>query len=259
MKKTVDGIKRMKNTEKISMLTCYDYSFARAIDGKVDILLIGDSLGNVVLGYERTTRVLMEDMLRHVAAVARGTKNSLIIGDLPFGTYETPADAISNARKLRDAGADAVKPEGKPEIIQALTADGIEVMAHLGLLPQTAEKMGVIGKHAQEAERLIEEARIVQQAGAFSLILECIPTPLAEKVTHALDIPTIGIGAGNTCDGQVLVLYDLLGLFGEFQPKFVRRYLNLKEEIGNAVGQYSQDVKELRFPSEEESFNLNNS
>ncbi len=254
MKQTVDDIKRMKNSEKISVLTCYDYSFAKAIDGKVDILLIGDSLGNVVLGYERTIHVSMEDMRRHVEAVARGTKTSLIVSDLPFGTYETPGEAISNARRLLDAGADAVKPEGKPEIIQALTADGIEVMAHLGLLPQTAEKIGVVGKHAQEAERLIEEARIVQQAGAFSLILECIPSPLAEKVTHAIDIPTIGIGAGNTCDGQVLVLYDVLGLFDGFQPKFVRRYLNLKEEIGNAVEHYAHDVKEGRFPSEKESF-----
>ena len=254
MKKTVSLIKGMKLREKISMLTCYDYSFAKALDDKVDILLVGDSLGSVVLGYERTSHVMLGDILRHLSAVIRGAKKTLIVADLPFGTYDTPEDAVSTARQLLDAGADAVKPEGQPEIIQALTAEGIEVMAHLGLLPQTAESMRVVGRQEEESERLVAEALAVQQAGAFSVVLECLPAALAEKITQTLEIPTIGIGAGDKCDGQVLVLYDMLGLFDDFQPKFVRRYLNLKEEIAKVVEQYSQDVKTGHFPSTKESF-----
>ena len=254
MKKQIDDIRRMKQQDKISVLTCYDYSFARALDGKVDLLLVGDSLGNVVLGYPRTQHVTMSDMLRHVGAVARGVVKTAIVGDLPFGSYDTPEQAVANAWQLHQAGADAVKPEGRPEIVAAIVAQGIPVMAHLGLLPQTAEKMGVVGKVTSEAERLLTEAKKMEDAGAFAVVLECVPAALAERVTQAITIPTIGIGAGNACDGQVLVLYDLLGLFGEFQPKFVRRYLNLREQIGNAVAQYSDDVKRGRFPTEQESF-----
>jgi len=253
MKKTVQQLKAMKGKEKISMLTCYDYSFAKAIGGRADILLVGDSLGNVVLGYPKTRNVLMEDMLRHVGAVRRGAPEAFIVGDLPFGAYENEKDALGNARRLLEAGADAVKPEGKPEIVRALAKAGIPVMAHLGLLPQTAEKFGVVGR-GEEGEKLLKESKEMEQAGAFSLVLETVPASLAKKVTQSISIPTIGIGAGKDTDGQVLVLYDLLGLFEDFKPKFVRKYARLANVVRQAVVEYSIDVKKGNFPSREESF-----
>lgn len=254
MKKTVDDIKAMKGKEKIAVLTCYDYSFAKAMDGNVDIILVGDSLGNVVLGYDRTKYVTMQDMIRHLQAVRSGTPDTFIVADLPYASYNNEEDAIKSSKKLIKAGADAVKPEGKPEIVKVLADDGVEVMGHLGLLPQSAEKYGVVGKDEEEAKRIIGEAKKIEEAGAFSLVLESIPSKLAEEITNNLKIPTIGIGAGNKCDGQVLVLYDMLGLFPDFEPRFVRKYLNLKEDIRKAVQQYSKDIKEGRFPSENESF-----
>lgn len=254
MKKTVDDIKAMKGKEKIAVLTCYDYSFAKAMDGNVDIILVGDSLGNVVLGYDRTKYVTMQDMIRHLQAVRSGTPDTFIVADLPYASYNNEEDAIKSSKKLIKAGADAVKPEGKPEIVKVLADDGVEVMGHLGLLPQSAEKYGVVGKGEEEAKRIIGEAKKIEEAGAFSLVLESIPSKLAEEITNNLKIPTIGIGAGNKCDGQVLVLYDMLGLFPDFEPRFVRKYLNLKEDIRKAVQQYSKDIKEGRFPSENESF-----
>lgn len=254
MKKTVDDIKAMKGKEKIAVLTCYDYSFAKAMDGNVDIILVGDSLGNVVLGYDRTKYVTMQDMIMHLQAVRSGTPDTFIVADLPYASYNNEEDAIKSSKKLIKAGADAVKPEGKPEIVKVLADDGVEVMGHLGLLPQSAEKYGVVGKDEKEAKRIIGEAKKIEEAGAFSLVLESIPSKLAEEITNNLKIPTIGIGAGNKCDGQVLVLYDMLGLFPDFEPRFVRKYLNLKEDIRKAVQQYSKDIKEGRFPSENESF-----
>ena len=251
--KTPADIREMQGNEKIAMLTCYDYSFAKAIGGRADILLVGDSLGNVVLGYPKTRNVLMEDMLRHVGAVRRGAPEAFIVGDLPFGAYENEKDALGNARRLLEAGADAVKPEGKPEIVRALAKAGIPVMAHLGLLPQTAEKFGVVGR-GEEGEKLLKESKEMEQAGAFSLVLETVPASLAKKVTQSISIPTIGIGAGKDTDGQVLVLYDLLGLFEDFKPKFVRKYARLANVVRQAVVEYSIDVKKGNFPSREESF-----
>ena len=253
MKKTTIELKSMKGKEKISVLTCYDYSFAKAIDDAVDIILVGDSLGNVILGYERTKKVKIEDMRRHVGAVRRGAPSTFIVADLPFGSYDTNKDAIENAKRLTDAGADAVKPEGNPEIVKALVDGGIEVMGHVGLLPQSAEKMGIVGRAEEEAERIIEEAKKIEEAGAFSVVVESVPESLGEKVSQAVGIPTIGIGAGNKADGQVLVIYDMLGLFPDFSPKFARKYMNLKEDVKKAVSDYSKDVKEGKFPSEEET------
>jgi 3-methyl-2-oxobutanoate hydroxymethyltransferase len=254
MKKSAEQIKDMKGKEKISVLTCYDYSFAKAIDGNVDIILVGDSLGNVILGYNRTKNVKIEDMLRHVSAVRRGTPNTFVVADLPFGSYNNEKDAIKNANLLIKSGADAIKPEGKPEIVQFLVKSGIKVMGHLGLLPQTAEKLGIVGRDEKDAEIILEEAKKIESAGAFCLVIESIPLLLAKKITDSIKIPTIGIGAGNKCDGQVLVLYDMLGLYPDFEPKFARKYLNLKEDIKNAVESYSKDVKSGNFPSEKESF-----
>jgi 3-methyl-2-oxobutanoate hydroxymethyltransferase len=243
----------MKGKEKISVLTCYDYSFAKAIDGAVDIILVGDSLGNVILGYERTRKVKIEDMRRHVGAVRRGAPSTFIVVDLPFGSYDNKGDAIENAKRLIDAGADAVKPEARPEIVKALVDEGIDVMGHVGLLPQSAEKLSMVGRADEEAERIIEEAKRIEEAGAFSLVIESVPSSLAEKITGAVGIPTIGIGAGNKCDGQVLVIYDILGLFPDFEPKFVRKYMNLKEDVKKAVSDYSKDVKDGSFPGENET------
>ncbi len=251
---TIQDIVGKKNHQKISMVTCYDYSFAKAIDGLVDMILVGDSLGNVVLGYEKTTQVTMEDMLRHVGAVARGAPNTFIVADLPAGAYETAEEAITNAKRLTKAGASAVKPEGKPYIIQALVKENIPVMGHLGLLPQTAETFSVIGRKENEAERLLRDARHVEQAGAFAVVFECIPAELAKKITRQLHIPVIGIGSGIDCDGQVLVLYDLLGLYPDFKAKFVRQYADLQSYIKKAIEQFTSDVKKGHFPSDKESF-----
>jgi 3-methyl-2-oxobutanoate hydroxymethyltransferase len=251
MKKTAQDIKAMKGKEKISVLTCYDYSFAKAVSDDVDILLVGDSLGNVILGYERTRKVEMSDVLRHIEAVRRGAPNTFIVADLPYGSYNNKGDAIENAKKLIEYGADAVKPEGKPEIVKTLVQEGIEVMGHVGLLPQSAEKLGVVREDQNE---IINQAKEIVKAGAFTVVVESVPKKLAKIITDHIDIPTIGIGAGKECDGQVLVLYDMIGLYPDFEPKFVRKYLNLKEEVKKAVKAYSEDVKKGDFPSDEESF-----
>ena len=211
--KTPEDIVAMKGKEKITMLTCYDYSFASLMDGMVDILLVGDSLGNVILGYDTTQKVTMEDMFRHTAAVSRGAKNTLIVGDLPYQSYETKEDAAKNGRLLLKAGAHAVKPENKPEIAAALVREGIPVMGHIGLLPQTAEKYTVQGRDEKAAQQLIKDAKALENAGAFSLVIESVPSALAREITEMVSIPTIGIGAGPSCDGQVVVSYDLLGIF----------------------------------------------
>lgn len=256
-KVTTKKIRGMKNKEKITMLTAYDYPMAKIVDESgCDMILVGDSLGNVVLGYENTTHVTMEDMLHHTKAVARGAKNALIVTDMPFlschlGVYK----AVENAGKLISEGnAGAVKIEGGREIadvIKAICNAGIPVMGHLGLTPQSINQFGSFGiraKEEAEAKRLIEDAKIIEDSGAFAVVLECIPHELAEKVSSEINIPTIGIGAGGGCDGQVLVLYDMLGLFVDYVPAFVKKYANLDNSVRNGVSKYIDEVKKGVFP-----------
>jgi 3-methyl-2-oxobutanoate hydroxymethyltransferase len=254
MRPKIQHIIRKKGVEKLSMITCYDYSFARAIHGRVDMILIGDSMGHVILGYDRTSHVSVQDIVAHLSAVRRGAPDTFIIADLPAGSYDTKQDAIKNAKILLNSGADAVKPEGSPNIVRALTSEGIDVMGHLGYLPQTAEKFRVVGREHEEATRLVKEAEKIANADAFSLVLECIPASLAAFITQNIAIPTIGIGSGVECDGQVLVLYDMLGLFTDFKPKFVRRYADMATLVANAVDAFVDDIKQKRFPSENEEY-----
>lgn len=251
---TVEKVRAMKNKEKIVMLTAYDYGLAKIMDNVVDIILVGDSLGMVVLGYDSTKQVTMQDMLRHTEAVARGTKNALIVADMPYLSDRNAQEAIKNTKLLLNAGAKAVKPEGKPAIVETLVKANIPVMGHIGLLPQTAEKYSVQGKDEETANKLLEEAISLEKAGAFAVVLECIPYKLAKKITCSINIPTIGIGAGPYCDGQVLVSYDMLGLYDKLKPKFVRKYVDLKEIIKEAIINYKEDVKKKRFPKKEESY-----
>jgi 3-methyl-2-oxobutanoate hydroxymethyltransferase len=236
------------------MITCYDYSFAKLVDGMADIVLVGDSLGNVILGYDTTRKVEFNDMLRHTGAVARGMKDTFIVADLPFHSYDTPEQAVASAKQLMDLGAHGVKPEGRPEIVKALVHAGIPVMGHVGLLPQSAEKKTVQGKQQDQAEQILQQARDIDEAGAFTLVIECVPESLGTRITKEVSIPTIGIGAGLQCDGQVLVLYDLLGLFNDFKPKFVKHFGNVGEDIQKAVKLYTEEVKQGKFPKEDHSF-----
>lgn len=252
--KTPYEIKSMKSKEKIAMLTAYDFSSAGLMDGIADLILIGDSLGMVVLGYENTTKVTMDDMLRATGAVARGAKNTLIVGDMPIGAYDSNTNALKNANLFLQAGAHAVKIERKPETAKFLVSKGIRVMGHVGLTPQTITNFKVQGKDEETADKILEEAKLMDKYGCFSLVLECIPRELAEKVTKSISIPTIGIGAGPDCDGQVLVMHDILGLYGDFKPKFVKRYAEIGEQIKKAFLEYRNDVKEGKFPADEESF-----
>ncbi|MBI2653032.1 3-methyl-2-oxobutanoate hydroxymethyltransferase [Candidatus Woesearchaeota archaeon] len=251
---TTQQIESMKSKQKIVMLTAYDYPTAKLMDGIVDIILIGDSLGMVVLGYENTTKVTMQDMIRATEAVSRGAKNALIVGDMPIGTYDNEKDALENANLLLKAGAHAVKIERKPEIAEFLVKNGIDVMGHIGLTPQTVTNFKVQGKDEESAKKLLEEAKLMDKAGCFSLVLECIPSNLAKKITETVSIPTIGIGAGMYCDGQVLVTHDILGLFDAFKPKFVKRYAEIGNEMRKVFEQYAKEVREGKFPSDEFSF-----
>ena len=256
MKNTVVTIQQMKEKgEKISMLTAYDYSTAKLEDeAGVNTILVGDSLGNVILGYEDTISVTMEDMIHHGAAVARGAKNALVVVDMPFMSYQTSVyDAVVNAGRLMKEGrAGAVKLEGGKEVcpqIQAIVGAGIPVCAHLGLTPQSINAFGgfkVQGKTEKAAKKLIADAIAVQEAGAFAVVLEGIPSKLANLVTEKLDIPTIGIGAGNGCDGQVLVYQDMLGMFSDFTPKFVKRYANIGEVMKEAFQKYMEDLTDMQ-------------
>ena len=236
------------------MLTAYDFPTARLMDGVVDIILVGDSLGMVVLGYENTTKVTMDDMLRATGAVARGAKNTLIVGDMPFGTYDNEEDALKNARLFLGAGAHAIKIEKKPEIADFLVRNGIEVMGHIGLTPQTITTFKVQGKDKESADKIVEEAITLDKAGCFSIVLECIPLTLAETITKKIKIPTIGIGAGVHCDGQVLVTNDILGLYGDFKPKFLKRYAEIGNEMKKAFEEFVKDIREEKFPKDEHSF-----
>ena len=258
-----DFLKKKKEGKKITMLTAYDYPFAQIVDeAGIDVILVGDSLGMVVQGRENTLPVTMDEMIYHAKMVSRAVKNAMVIGDMPFMSYQVSVEnAVRNAgRFLKEAGASAVKIEGGAEVaehIKAMTKADIPVMAHIGLTPQSIHRMGgykVQGKTEESAKRLLEEAHIVEDAGAFSLILEAIPADLAKQITSELRIPTIGIGAGPHCDGQVLVIHDVIGLFERFVPKFVKRYANLKGEALKAVKSYKEEVEKGIFPSEEHSF-----
>jgi 3-methyl-2-oxobutanoate hydroxymethyltransferase len=254
---------RKINGTKITVLTAYDYATALVLDeAGVDITLVGDSLGMVVLGYENTLPVTMEEMLHHTKAVSRGTTRAMLIADMPFLSYQiSDTEAMHNAgRFLKEAGAEGVKLEGGREVaglIRKMTAAGIPVMAHLGLTPQSVLQFGghkIQGKEDAAANRIREDARMIEDAGAFSVVLECVPASLAEKITKALSIPTIGIGAGAGCDGQVLVINDMLGMFERFTPKFVKRYCNLNAQMKDSVRQYIDEVKKGKFPDEEHSY-----
>jgi 3-methyl-2-oxobutanoate hydroxymethyltransferase len=250
--KSINEIKNFK--EKIVMLTAYDYSLAKLMDGIVDLILVGDSMAMVVLGHENTLKIKMSDLIRATEAVKKGAPNTLIVGDMPIGTYDNNEDALKNARLFLEVGAHAVKIEKNPSIAEFLVKNGIEVMGHTGLTPQTITNFKVQGKDEETAAKIIEESVSLEKAGCFSLVLECIPLDLAKKITSTVSIPTIGIGSGVYCDGQVLVTHDLLGLFDDFKPKFVKKYANIGEEIKKAISNYAKEVKEKKFPTDEYSF-----
>ncbi|OMH41057.1 3-methyl-2-oxobutanoate hydroxymethyltransferase [Desulfurobacterium indicum] len=258
--KTLLEMKR--NGEKITMLTAYDYTSALILDSAgVDVILVGDSLGMVMLGYDSTIPVTMEEMIHHTKAVVRARKRAMIIFDMPFLSYQTgKRDAILNAgRALKETGCDAVKIEGgveQEETIRALVNAGIPVCGHIGLQPQSVNVYGgyVLRGKGEEREKLIEDAKAVEKAGAFAIVLEKIPSDLAKEITEMVSIPTIGIGAGKECDGQVLVFHDMIGMFDKFKPKFVKRYAEIGKEIRNAVETYVSEVKRGVFPDEEYSY-----
>lgn len=252
-----------KQGEKISMLTCYDFSMARLLDQSgVDVLLVGDSASNVMAGHETTLPITLDQMIYHAQCVVRGTQRALVIVDLPFGSYQSNSEiALSSAiRIMKETGAHAIKLEGGQEVIESIkkiVKAGIPVMGHLGLTPQSIYQFGSYGVRAKEEEDanlLLEEAKMLETAGCFGVVLEKIPADLAKQVSERLQVPTIGIGAGNHCDGQVLVVHDMLGINTEFKPRFLRRYLNLGELIPQAVKNYVADVKSQDFPNEEESY-----
>lgn len=252
--KTITDLRAMKGKEKISMITCYDVAFAQLMDGVVDIILVGDSVGMVVYGYENTLRVTVGDMIKHTAAVAKGAPTTYLCADMPAGSYALPTQAVANATLLLNAGARSVKVEGcRVGIVRALVRAGIPVMGHLGLTPQTILSFKVQGKNDKDAARLLCEATALVGAGCFSLVLECIPAQLAATITSAVDVPTIGIGAGKHCDGQVLVMHDLLNLYGK-QFTFVRTFADLGTMARGAFTRYSSAVKGGKFPGEEHAF-----
>ena len=261
---TTHSLLEMKqNKEKISMLTAYDYTLAKIVDsGGVDVILVGDSASNVMAGNETTLPITLDQMIYHTASVVRAVDRALIVADMPFGTYQgNSKEALNSAiRIMKESGAHSVKMEGGSEILESveriLTA-GIPVMGHLGLTPQSIYKFGtytVRAKEDAESKKLIEDALLLEKAGCFAIVLEKIPAKLATKVAKKLSIPVIGIGAGSGVDGQVLVLHDMIGMTHEFSPRFLRRYLNLYEDIKGAVGQYVSDVKTTDFPNEKEQY-----
>ena len=266
MKNTVATLQQQKlDGDKITMLTAYDYSTAKLVDEcGVNTILVGDSLGMVMLGYEDTISVTMEDMIHHTAAVTRGAKNALVVGDMPFMSYQTSVyDAVVNAGRLMKEGrCQAVKLEGGASVcpqIKAITEASIPAVAHIGLTPQSVNAFGgfkVQGKSEADARRLIEEAKAVEAAGAFAIVLECIPAKLAKLITESVSIPTIGIGAGADCDGQVLVYQDMLALFSDFKPKFVKHFANAGEVMKQGFTDYIKEVKEGTFPAAEHTFKI---
>lgn len=265
-KVTTTTIRQMKEkNEPIAMITAYDYAWAKLFDeAGAEMLLVGDSLGNVVLGYDSTLPVTMEDMIHHTKAVCRGAQQAMVVVDMPFMSYQISVqDALKNAgRLMKESGAQAVKLEGGVEMydtVKAIVTAGIPVVGHIGLTPQSVHQLGgfkVQGKEAAAAKKLIEDAEKIAEAGAFSIVLECVPAALAEMVTKRINIATIGIGAGAGCDGQVLVYHDMLGLLSGFTPKFVKKYKNLHDEIIEGAQQYISEVKSRQFPSEEYIFKI---
>ncbi|PIU42058.1 MAG: 3-methyl-2-oxobutanoate hydroxymethyltransferase [Candidatus Omnitrophica bacterium CG07_land_8_20_14_0_80_42_15] len=254
---------KKKRGEKITMLTAYDYPIASMVDeAGIDMILVGDSLGMVVLGYKDTLSVSMDDMIRHSQAVKRATKRALIVGDMPYKSFDTPKDAVKNAKRfIEEAGCDAVKLENQEESsfdsAAAIIKAGIAVEGHLGLTPQSVEKLGgfkVQGRTPEAAQKIIDNAKRLEKMGCFSIVLECVPAELGKMITKSLSIPTIGIGAGADCDGQVLVIHDIIGLFERFTPKFVKKYAILAPVIKDAVRQYIKEVKEGKFPSADHIF-----
>ena len=266
MKNTVQTFKEAKNNHtKLAMLTAYDYSTAKLQDeAGIHGILVGDSLGNVILGYEDTISVTMEDMIHHGAAVARGAKNALVVVDMPFMSYQTSVyDAVVNAGRLMKEGrANAVKLEGGVSVcpqIKAITDAGIPVMAHLGLTPQSINAFGgfkVQGKNEAAPRKLIDDAKAVEKAGAFALVLECVPAKLAKIISEQLTIPTIGIGAGAGCDGQILVYQDMLGMFSDYTPKFVKRFAEVGSVMKEAFANYIKEVQAETYPAEEHTFKI---
>lgn len=262
---TASFLQSKREGNKISMLTAYDYTTAKLLDeAGVDSILVGDSLGMVVLGYENTLQVTLEDMIHHTRAVARASKRALVIADMPFLSYHVSVEkTIENAgRLIQEAQAQAVKLEGGIEIldkVKALVMAQIPVVGHLGLTPQSVNMLGgfkVQGKNHQQAKKIIEDARLLQDAGVFAIVLECIPEGLARLITDELEIPTIGIGAGRYCDGQVLVTQDMLGLYSDFTPKFVKKYINMGPEIKKAVEDYRVEIQKGLFPEEKHTFTI---
>ena len=261
---TVKSLVEMKASgEKISMLTAYDYTMAKIVDGAgIDVILVGDSASNVMAGHETTLPITLDQMIYHASSVVRAIERSLVVVDLPFGTYQSDSkEALRSAiRIMKESGGHAVKLEGGKEIkdsIKKFLNAGIPVMGHLGLTPQSIYKFGtysVRAKEEEEAEKLLKDAKLLERLGCFAIVLEKIPAKLAEKVAEELRIPVIGIGAGNGADGQVLVLHDMLGMTHEFNPRFLRRYMNLFESMTNAIGQYVSDVKSSEFPNNEEQY-----
>ncbi len=266
MRVTISDIKDMKaRGEKIPMITAYDYTSARIVDASgIPLILVGDSLGQVMLGYDSTVPVTMDEMIHHTKAVARGASNALIVGDMPFMSYQTGStDALRNAaRFLQEAGAQTVKLEGgvaMASTVQRLVSSGIPVMGHIGLTPQSVNQLGgykVQGKTLKTAVRVMEDARALEMAGAFAIVLECVPESLSKLITDRLSIPTIGIGAGKECDGQVQVFHDMLGMINDFVPKHAKRYATLGDTIAGSLKQYAAEVREQSFPSPDQSYHL---
>ncbi|AXY74737.1 3-methyl-2-oxobutanoate hydroxymethyltransferase [Paraflavitalea soli] len=261
---TTNTLQKMKSTgEKISMITAYDFSFGKIFDAAgIDVILVGDSASNVMAGHETTLPITLDQMIYHASSVIRGVERSLVVVDLPFGTYQgNSKEALASAiRIMKETGAHAVKLEGGEEIVESIKrilAAGIPVMGHLGLTPQSIYKFGtytVRAKEEAEANKLRSDAKILQESGCFAMVLEKIPALLAKEVSESVAIPTIGIGAGRHCDGQVLVMHDLLGINTEFKPRFLRQYLNMHEQVTNAVKHYIKDVKDRDFPNEQEQY-----
>jgi len=252
-----------QRNEKISMLTAYDFSMARMVDaGGVDVILVGDSASNVMAGHETTLPITLDQMIYHASSVIRGTQRALVVVDLPFGSYQgNSKEALTSAiRVMKETGAHAIKLEGGEEVVESvkrILSAGVPVMGHLGLTPQSIYKFGtyvVRAKEEEEANKLIHDAHLLEQAGCFCIVLEKVPAKLAERVSAELSIPIIGIGAGGGVDGQVLVLHDMLGINTEFKPRFLRKYLNLHEQIVGAIEKYVVDVKSKDFPNEKESY-----
>jgi 3-methyl-2-oxobutanoate hydroxymethyltransferase len=265
-KVTIPQLKKWKGqTKKFTMITAYDVLMARVIDkSPVETILVGDSMGMVVYGYDGTVPVTMEQIIQHTKAVVKGAPNTLIIGDMPFGSYNVSVeDAMRNANRIiKEGGADAIKLEGGKNfarIVEAMVNGGIPVMGHIGLTPQTVGQLGgfkVQGKDAEAAKQLLEDAKALEQAGAFAIVLECVPAPVAKILTEELTIPTMGIGAGPFCDAQVLVTQDMLGMFDRFVPKFVKQYAQLNKQMDDALNTFYQEVQDNVFPGPEHSFGM---